>query len=144
VAAAAVSMSITSTQSTAIRQTITARDWFSVSGGEGGYIAVDPKDNNILRVVRDGMNKTSERFAAARAQLEAQRDRIAAKRELEGSARERAVKALERQVEHLRDAADQARAAGMSIAEIGSIVRVDPDLLRRWLLADSLDDADPA
>ena len=103
-----------------------------------------PKDNNILRVVRDGMNKTSERFAAARAQLEAQRDRIAAKRELEGSARERAVKALERQVEHLRDAADQARAAGMSIAEIGSIVRVDPDLLRRWLLADSLDDADPA
>ena len=30
--------------------TIAARDWFSVGGGEGGYIAVDPKDNNILYV----------------------------------------------------------------------------------------------
>jgi photosystem II stability/assembly factor-like uncharacterized protein len=29
---------------------IDARDWFSVGGGEAGYIAVDPKDNDILYV----------------------------------------------------------------------------------------------
>jgi len=103
-----------------------------------------PKDKNFKRVVRERMSKTGERFAAARAQLEAQRERASARRELEGSPRERAVRALERQVEHLRDAADQARAAGLSVAEIGRVVRVDPELLRSWLLAESLDDADPA
>src|SRR5439155_27192266 len=30
--------------------TIDARDWFSVGGGESGYIAIDPKNDNILYV----------------------------------------------------------------------------------------------
>lgn len=43
----------------------------------------------------------------------------------------RPVQALRRQVEHLRDAADQARAAGMSLPEISTVLRVDVAFLRR-------------
>ena len=96
-----------------------------------------PKDKSFKRIVLDRMDKTGERLSAARAQLQAQRAHGAA-------ARERAVQALTRQVEHLRDAADQARAAGLSIAEIGRVLRVEPDFLRSWLLAESLDEGDPA
>jgi photosystem II stability/assembly factor-like uncharacterized protein len=34
--------------------TIDARDWFSVGGAESGYIAIDPKDNDILYVGNTG------------------------------------------------------------------------------------------
>jgi hypothetical protein len=96
-----------------------------------------PRDKNFKRLVRDRMDKTGERFAAARAQLQAQRGRGV---EPEASARAKAVEALRRQIEHLRDATDQARAAGMSLGEISRVVRLDPELLRRWLLAESLED----
>ena len=96
-----------------------------------------PKDKNFKRVVRARMEKTGERVAAARAQLQAQRSRM---QETEAAAREKAIDALRRQVEHLRDATDQARAAGMSLSEISRVVRLDPDLVRRWLLAESLEE----
>ena len=96
-----------------------------------------PKDKNFKRAVRDRMEKTGERFAAARAQLEAQRARRS--RPDDRSARDRAVDALHRQVEHLRDAVDQAFASDMSLVEIARVVQLDPDLLRRWLISDSMD-----
>jgi hypothetical protein len=96
-----------------------------------------PKDKNFKHAVRARMEKTGERFAAARVQLQAQRSRL---QETESGAREKAVDALRRQVEHLRDATDQARAAGMSLSEISRVLRLDPDLLRRWLVAESLEE----
>jgi catechol 2,3-dioxygenase-like lactoylglutathione lyase family enzyme len=102
-----------------------------------GRRSVMPKDKNFKRLVRGRMEKTGERFAAARAQLQAQRARLP---ESESVAREKAVEALRRQVEHLRDAADQARAAGLSLGEISRVVRLDRELLRRWLLAESLEE----
>ena len=95
------------------------------------------KDKNFTRLVRERMDKTGERFATARAQLQVQRRRA---QDTEAAAREKAVEALRRQIEHLRDAADQARAAGMSLAEISRVVHVDPEFLRRWLLAESLEE----
>lgn len=96
-----------------------------------------PTDKNFKRLVRERMDKTGERFAAARAQLQVQRSRFL---ETESATRDKAVVALRRQVEHLRDAADSARAAGLSLGEIAGVIRVDPDLVRKWLLADSIED----
>lgn len=103
-----------------------------------------PKDKNLKRLVRDRMDKTGERFSAARAQLQLQRERGIPGHRQAVNARDQAVHALARQVEHLRDAADAARAAGLSLAEIGRVLRIEPDFLRTWLLAESLEDGDPA
>jgi hypothetical protein len=101
-----------------------------------------PREKNFKRLVRDRMEKTGERFAAARAQLVAQRERFSTTADGVADSRDRAIRALRRQVEHLRDAADNARAAGLSLAEISRVLRVDADFLRGWLLAESHEDGE--